>query len=163
MGFTDNELVDTLPYLRLFAKKLTKRPEDVEDLVNDTVVRALSSRDKFTSGTNLRAWTCFIMRNHFYSSMRRQKFVGETYEGAELDLPAISNLDASIDLQEVLDAMVHLTPKQLSALSIVALGGSYEEAADKLCTELGTVKSLVGRARITLETVLQHEVNHGSV
>jgi len=61
-----DELVKWIPNLRAFALSLTQSSQHSDDLVQDTLVKALSNLDKFQIGTNLRAWLFTILRNSFY-------------------------------------------------------------------------------------------------
>jgi RNA polymerase sigma-70 factor (ECF subfamily) len=60
------DLVKALPLLRAFARSLTGDRDRADDLVQETIARALANRDKFREGTNLNAWLVTILRNHFY-------------------------------------------------------------------------------------------------
>src|SRR5450631_2261841 len=59
--------------LKNIAYKYTRDDEDAKDLLNETIFRALANREKFTEGTNLRAWLSVIMRNIFINDYRRKK------------------------------------------------------------------------------------------
>lgn len=154
-GFTDEELVKILPKLKYNARRFVVLQEDVEDLVSETIIKALQYRDRFEAGSNLIGWTFFIMRNLFFTKMRRNKFVGETYENAELDLPAVSNLSAPIELKEVLEFMKGLPEDRVEALMLIALGDTYEEVSELLNTDVGTIKSRVSRARTDINSFFQ--------
>ena len=59
-----DRLVQYLPHLRAVARSLTGHRDRADDLVNDTVLKALSAESQFVSGTNLKAWLMTILRNH---------------------------------------------------------------------------------------------------
>jgi RNA polymerase sigma-70 factor (ECF subfamily) len=65
------QVLALMPLLRAFGRSLTNNRNDADDLVQDTLLKALTNFDKFTEGTNLRAWLFTIMRNTFYSGMRK--------------------------------------------------------------------------------------------
>src|SRR5918997_1451489 len=64
-------VMDALPNLRAFALSLTGKVDQAEDLVQDTVLKALTKQDTFETGTNLQAWLFTILRNGFYSTHRK--------------------------------------------------------------------------------------------
>ncbi len=68
-----DELPEHLPALRAFAISLCRNVTEADDLVQDTIVKAWSNFDKFTAGTDLRAWLFTILRNTFFSSKRKRK------------------------------------------------------------------------------------------
>ncbi len=68
-----DELPEHLPALRAFAISLTRNVAVADDLVQDTIVKAWTNFDKFTEGTNLRAWLFTILRNTFYSDKRKHR------------------------------------------------------------------------------------------
>src|SRR5262249_28220473 len=65
------ELLELTPFLRSFARNLTRDRELAEDLAQDTLLSAWRARSSFTLQTNLKAWLCIIMRNRYYSHLRR--------------------------------------------------------------------------------------------
>src|SRR3974377_845870 len=69
-----DDLVKLIPNLRAFAFSLTQNTHHADDLVQDTLVKALSNADKYQSGTNLRAWLFTILRNSFYNDIRYKKY-----------------------------------------------------------------------------------------
>ncbi|MBI1292867.1 RNA polymerase subunit sigma, partial [bacterium] len=66
------ELLAVLPNLRAFAVSLCGNPDRADDLVQDAILRAWGAQQSFTIGTNLRAWVFTILRNEFYSQMRKR-------------------------------------------------------------------------------------------
>ncbi len=84
-----NELVEALPMLRAFARSLSGNRDRADDLVQETVMRALANRDKFQEGTNLHAWLVTILRNQYYSEVRKRR---REVEDAEGTLPAASRI-----------------------------------------------------------------------
>src|SRR5262245_37487106 len=66
-------IIECLPHLRAFARALTGSRERADDLVQDTIVRALAAWQRFEPGTNLRAWLLTILRNQRISQLRRQR------------------------------------------------------------------------------------------
>jgi len=127
-----DELVKWIPNLRAFALSLTQSAQHSDDLVQDTLVKALSNLDKFQMGTNLRAWLFTILRNSFYNDVRYKKY----HQAAALDEvdPGYLELRATqekyIEFQDVLKGLSRLVPEQREAIVLIAAEGlSYEEAA----------------------------------
>jgi RNA polymerase sigma factor (sigma-70 family) len=155
-GFRE-ELVALLPHLRAFARGLCPgRPDQADDLVQETVMRAWAARDRFVPGTNLKAWTFTIMRNHFLNEIRRNKRTDQLEDGAaELLLVTEANQEDAIHLSDLERALQQLPPERREALLLVGASGfSYEEAALVCGVAVGTMKSRVGRGRAQLGAIL---------
>ncbi len=149
-------VVGLVPDLRAFGRSLTRDHARADDLVQDTIVKALSNRDKFQEGSNMRAWLFTILRNTFYSSKRKQKWEVEDVDGAYTDgLRQKPQQDGIMDLSDFRRAFDTLPPDQREALMLVgAAGMSYEEASVICECAIGTVKSRVNRARSRLTEIL---------
>jgi RNA polymerase sigma-70 factor (ECF subfamily) len=150
------QLVDAIPMLRGFARSLSGNHDRADDLVQETLAKAIANRDKYKMGTNLHAWLVTILRNQFYSEGRRRwREVpdGEGTHAARLvDQPGHA---ARLEMREFLAALQVLPDDQREALVLVGASGlSYEEAAEVLGTRVGTVKSRVSRARSRLEAMM---------
>ena len=155
-GFQE-ELVALLPQLRAFARSLCGRREQADDLVQEAAVRAWAARSSFTPGTSMRAWTFTILRNAFYSEVRRARFKGDYDEGvAERVLRTPASQDDAVELGDVLRALHMIPDTYREALMLVAVGShSYEEIAQICGIALGTVKSRICRARAMLSNALE--------
>src|SRR3954471_3695469 len=145
-----------LPSLRAFALSLTNAREIADDLVQDTLARALAKIDQFEPGTNMGAWLFTILRNIFYSQCRRTKHEVEDPDGSyAARLWAPPEQHAKCDVQDMLRALGKLPADQREALLlIVAEGLSYEEAAHICGVAVGTLKSRVSRGRVRLAELL---------
>src|SRR4051794_12597703 len=145
-----------LPSLRAFALSLTNTREIADDLVQDTLVRALAKIDQFQPGTNMGAWLFTILRNLFYSHCRRTKHEVEDPDGSyAARLCTAPDQHARCDVQDMLRALGRLPTDQREALLlIVAEGLSYEEAAQVCGMLVGTIKSRVSRGRVRLAELL---------
>jgi RNA polymerase sigma-70 factor (ECF subfamily) len=151
------ELTDAIPHLRAFARGLCGRADMADDLVQETMLKAWTARDRFEAGTSMRAWTFVILRNAYLTDMRRNRFRGDYDEGvAERILTAPADQEGPMHLGDMHRALMTLPPERREALLLVGAGGfSYEEAA-KICDcAVGTIKSRVGRARATLNEMLE--------
>jgi len=151
-----NELVDALPMLRAFARSLSGNRDRADDLVQETVMRALANKDKFQAGTNLHAWLVTILRNQYYSEGRKRRREVEDAEGTHAArLADIGGQHGHLELDDFLRAMQLLPDEQREALVLIGASGfSYEEAADICEVKVGTVKSRVSRARARLEEIM---------
>jgi RNA polymerase sigma-70 factor (ECF subfamily) len=150
----EKKLLGIIPDLRAFARFLAGNPTEADDLVQDTVVRALNAYDHFDLNTNIKAWTFTILRNIRINSYRKRRFE-ELDEVTMLTMSAPANQEDSLELKEVLSALESLPPAQREVITLVRAGGlSYEEAAVIMGCKLGTIKSRVNRADAALRAVL---------
>lgn len=154
-----DELPEHLPALRAFAISLTRNVAVADDLVQDTIVKAWTNFDKFTEGTNLRAWLFTILRNTFYSDKRKHRREVPDPEGvhaASLFVkPAHDGRMAFTDFSEAFDK---LSPEHREVLILVGASGfAYEDAAVMMGVAVGTVKSRANRARARLAELLHLE------
>ncbi|MBY0297984.1 MAG: sigma-70 family RNA polymerase sigma factor [Methylobacterium sp.] len=152
-------LLAALPALRAFATSLTGSPTQADDLVQDTLLRAWQSQHSFTPGTNLNAWLFTILRNQFYTTMRKRKREVEDSDGtAAAQLTALPSQEDGIELREVWTQLGKLPPLQREALLLIATQDlTYEAAAELMGCQTGTVKSRVNRARAALVQALGYE------
>ncbi len=145
-----------LPHLRAFAISLSGNLDRADDLVQETLLRALTHIDRFERGTNLQAWLFTILRNLFHSDYRKRRREVEDPEGVMASKVAVMpQQGARLDFDDVRLAMAKLSPEQREALLLVGAEGlTYDEAA-KICnTHIGTIKSRVNRARNRLAELL---------
>src|SRR5215203_3279330 len=150
------ELARVIPHLRAFGRSLSGNRDLADDLVQETLMKALAARKRFQAGTNMRAWTFIILRNLFLSQMRRARFKGEWDDiTASKILAAPASQDRHIELGDMQRALMHLPQPQREALILVGAGGfAYEEAAEICGCAVGTIKSRVARGRVALEALL---------
>lgn len=146
-------VVSHIPALRVFARSLCRNPVEADDLVQDTLLRGIEKHAQFTPGTNLRAWLFTIMRNRFYSTRVK---LGREPTGGEA---CVSNLPQGaaegqywhlrlLEMDRALQALpVHYRE---TIMLIGVLGESYQDAAEILGCDIGTVKSRMSRARAAL-------------
>jgi len=150
------DLVASIPMLRGFARSLSGNRDRADDLVQETLAKAIANRDKYRIGTNLHAWLVTILRNQYYSEGRRRWREVSDAEGTHAArLTERPRHDSHLEMREFLGALQVLPVDQREALILVGASGlSYEEAAEVLNTRVGTVKSRVSRARSRLEALL---------
>lgn len=160
-SLSDNEfkraLADVAPHLRAFARGLCGCRDRADDLAQEAMLRAWAARERYAAGTNFKAWTFTILRNHFYSEARRARFHGEYDElAAERILCADASQETAIELADVIRALSMLPESYREALVLVAAGNlSYEEIAQVCDVALGTVKSRICRARGMLSNIIE--------
>ena len=152
------ELATVIPHLRAFGRSLSGSRDIADDLVQETLLKAWAARSRFQAGTNMRAWTFIILRNHFLSQKRRARFTGEWDDlVADRILAAPAGQDKQLELADMQRALLLLPESQREALILVGAGGfAYEEAAEICGVAVGTVKSRVARARSALERLLEN-------
>lgn len=151
-----DELLATIPALRAFARSLASSADRADDLVQETLVKAWHKQDSFHVGTNLRAWLFTILRNEFYSQMRKRGREISDADGALSENMAIHPEQlGKIDLQDMQKALDTLPADQKEAIILIGASGmSYEEAAEICGVAVGTIKSRVSRARDRLTELL---------
>ena len=146
--------------LRRFALSLTRSAEDAKDLVQETVYRAYWNRERFTSGTNFKAWVMTIMRNAYVSSYRkasRRRVVGqpEVVEIENSPVHAIDNAAASnLSLKEIQAKLKELPAMYRLPFTMFYRGYRYDEIARHMQVPVGTVKSRIFYARRKLRAQL---------
>ncbi|MFS8036362.1 sigma-70 family RNA polymerase sigma factor [Xanthobacter sp. AM11] len=146
------QVLEFLPALRAFARSLTRNRTEADDLVQETLLKALSNMEKFDLGTNLRAWLFTILRNTYYTEIRRRRRENDGMSAlAQQDTNIGPSQEWSATLSSLKDALAKLPDDQREALVLVGAAGlSYEEAAEVCGCALGTIKSRVNRARAKL-------------
>lgn len=149
-------LVAAIPNLRAFAMSLTGDPTMANDLVQETLLKAWANRDKFDPATNLKAWLFTILRNTYFSHLRkRHREVQDVDGAAAATLASAPEQNGHMQMQDFKRALAVLSEDQREALLLVgAEGFSYEEAAEITGSAIGTVKSRVNRARARLAELM---------
>ena len=152
-----DEMVALVPQLHTFARSLCRDGVRADDLVQEALLRAFDNLERFTPGTNLKAWLFTIVRNEHYSQLRRRKFEAPSLENDYLPEPSVPpDHDGELELRDLNRALASLSPGQRTALILVSASGfSYEEAAAICGCAVGTIKSRVARARDTLLKMLE--------
>jgi RNA polymerase sigma-70 factor (ECF subfamily) len=156
------EIVQYEDMLRPFAFNLTKSREATEDLIQDTFYRALSNREKFAEGTNIKAWLFTIMRNIFINNYRRDQkkhTVTDTSDNQYLlnstKKTEKNGSERSFMAQDIEHAMEEVSKDFTEPFMMYHNGFKYQEIADKLDLPLGTVKSRIFFARKELQARLK--------
>lgn len=158
---TDRSVRDAMlavvPSLRAFAISLCRNSDRAEDLVQDTLLRALANIHSFEPGTNMGAWLFTILRNRFLSECRRQRReVQDTYSSHAEGLKSAPEQHGKVELEEFRAALAQLSHEQRESLILVGASGfSYADAASICAVAIGTIKSRVNRARQRLAALLE--------
>ena len=149
-------VLGAVPSLRAFAISLCGNVDRADDLVQETLLRALANIDSFQPGTNMSAWLFTILRNHFRSEYRKRRREVEDGEGRYAEtLTTQPEQYGHVEFREFREALVKLPPDQREALVLVGASGfSYEEAAHICECAVGTIKSRVNRARTRLAELM---------
>lgn len=150
-------MLAALPGLRAFAVSLSGQSDKADDLVQDTIMKAWGKRDSFQMGTNIKAWLFTILRNEFYSQMRKRGREVQDSDGFYTERLAVHPSQyGSLDLQDFRKALNELPDDQREAIILIGASGfSYEEAAEICDCAVGTIKSRVSRARVRLQELLE--------
>ena len=149
--------------LKPFALRLTKDVEEANDLLQETILKAFTNRDKFTDGTNLKAWLYTIMKNTFITNyqrmIRRNTFIDTTE-----NLHYINSSDniaenlaySSFAMKEINKAIKKLDDTYKTPFLMHFRGFKYHEIAEKLNIPIGTVKNRIHIARKELKGKLKN-------
>jgi RNA polymerase sigma-70 factor (ECF subfamily) len=145
-----------VPSLRAFAISLCGNVDRADDLVQETLLRALANINSFQPGTNMSAWLFTILRNHFRSEYRKRRREVEDGDGSYAEtLKSHPEQYGRVEFEEFRTALAKLPPDQREALVLVGASGfSYEEAATICECAVGTIKSRVNRARTRLSELM---------
>ncbi len=144
-------IANLTPALSAFARRFVRAEEEVDDLVQETILRALRAVHRFTPGTALKSWLFTILRNTFctrYKVAQREQ-VGLP-AGIEATISTPPRQEWRLQHQQVMRAIGDLDVDQKKALLLIADGTSYADAADLCGCRIGTIKSRVSRAREVL-------------
>ena len=149
-------ILTAVPSLRAFAISLSGNVDRADDLVQETMLRALANIHSFQPGTNMSAWLFTILRNLFRSEYRKRRREVEDTDGSFAEgLKSHPEQLGRVEFQEFRAALSQLPAEQREALILVGASGfSYEEAADICDCAVGTIKSRVNRARSRLAKLL---------
>jgi RNA polymerase sigma-70 factor (ECF subfamily) len=146
----NSQLISLQDNLSYFANMLTSNEEEAKDLVQDTMVKALTNRDKFRPDTNLKAWTYTIMKNTFINNYRRNIKSNTIIDTTE-DLYYLNNSrrtdeespESKIAVKDIIDGIEQLEEEHRKPFEMHTQGYKYKEIAEALELSIGTVKSRI--------------------
>lgn len=154
------EIVQLIPALRAFARTFCRQTSDADDLVQETLMRALAGIHQFRPGTSMKSWLFTIMRNTFYTRVRVETREAPGAADCVSARPAGDpTQEWSARGREIAQAIQRLPEAQREVLMLIGvLGVSYDEAAGICGCAMGTIKSRLNRARLRL----LHELGEAS-
>jgi RNA polymerase sigma-70 factor (ECF subfamily) len=152
------QIEDEIPFLRRAVRRWHRQPADADDLVQDTLVRALANAHLYQPGSDLRAWLFTIMRNQFLAgAAKANRFVTMLRVFAEVDHGAGGDpSETRLVLRDVGGALRHLPSKQRVAVMLACIEGkSYEEVAEAMGLSVSAVRCHLARGRNRLRTAIE--------
>jgi len=151
------DLIEHLPRLRRYARALTGDVTRADDLVQDTLERALAKLDLWQPGSNLRAWLFTLMHNIFVNQLRANR-PQETALDEALEIPVSGGQMEALTARDMHTALARLPEEQREVILLVGLEQfGYAEAAEVLGVPVGTVMSRLSRARERMRHLLAGE------
>jgi len=154
-------LAAEIPRLRRFARVLTRGSEMADDLVQETLLRAIAARSQFEPGTNLRAWLFTILRHTRAAAARRAARSPIQHTDTLPDAAVSGGQEERHVMQDVARAFRRLAPIHREALWLVVMEGmDYAEAARIMNIPPGTLRSRLSRAREALRLDIGGEGNN---
>lgn len=157
--FSKDRLFEMMPALYAFARTLYEQKSDVDDLVQETLLKALANREKYRPYSSLRSWLFTIMKNIFYTRIHLAKreapalkdCVSKSYSAA---INPSQNL--FLEMKDVQAAIQTLPIKYQRVLLLITIEGqSYQRTAQISNCTIGTVKSRLNRARSKLQEKIE--------
>ena len=154
-----------IPRLRRYARGLTRDVSRADDLVQDTLVRAIAKQDFWQRGTSLRAWLFTLMHNQNVNGVRRSMREGIAIEFDDKwpSPTAATDPTGRLLLRDLDRALARISEEQRRVILLIALEGtSYEEAATILDVPVGTIRSRVFRGRESLRKLMDRRPESGA-
>lgn len=154
------ELIGLRHQLYYFALSLTHDRENAHDLMQESIMRALTYSDKYRENTNFKAWLYTIMKNTFINGHRRNKRTDRLMGHVERDRERISlvetpaTAEATVRMSEIQGALRRLDDIFRTPFELHHEGYKYNEIAERLEIPVGTVKSRIHQARHRLMGML---------
>lgn len=157
----DQVIINNAEYLKPFAITLTRDNETAKDLLQETMFRALANREKYNTGTNIKAWLYTIMRNIFINDYRRKAKQNTVLDNSLNEFLINSNqlsvtnaAESNLKMKEIQQAVYQLPDIFRNPFMLYFDGYKYNEIASMLKEPLGTIKSRIHFARKLLKEQL---------
>ena len=151
------ELIQHIPRLRRYARALARDAARADDLVQDTLERALAKLDLWQPGSDLRAWLFTLMHNLYVNQVRAHRPVDSVLDDA-LDVPVSGGQMEALVARDIHAALARLPTEQREVMLLVGLEQfGYAETAQVLGVPVGTVMSRLSRARERMRHMLAGE------
>jgi RNA polymerase sigma-70 factor, ECF subfamily len=160
----DADLVALLPTLKAYALSLCRNGAMADDLVQGASTGAMGSASSFQVGSSMRAWLFTILRNQYFSTLRKRRREVEDVDGKSADqLSVRPSQNDAVDLNDTMRAMRKLPTIHSDLLMLLGPGGlTYDEAAQKSGCAIGTIKSRAHRARGSLTAMMAQLERHAA-
>ncbi len=149
------------PTLKAFTRRFTNNREESNDLVQDTLLKALTYRSKFREDTNLKGWLFTIMRNTFINNYRKNQRAKTSHDDTkELyylnveDTHTFSSPGSSFEYKDIWNNVNALREELLTPFKMHTSGYKYHEIAEHLNIPIGTVKNRIFHARKEIQSKL---------
>ncbi|HEV8514455.1 MAG TPA: RNA polymerase sigma factor [Cyclobacteriaceae bacterium] len=154
----ERELANLRPTLLEFTRKFTNNRDDSMDLLQDTMLKALSRKTKFREDINLKGWLYILMRNLFINQYRKNKTIGQRVDESYLnwteDTHTFNRPDGITQTKEVWKIIDSIKIEFNKPFKMYLSGYKYQEIAKELGVPIGTVKSRIFQARIEIQNQL---------
>jgi RNA polymerase sigma-70 factor (ECF subfamily) len=157
MNELHNEVEQQIPRLRRYARALTRDLDRADDLVQDTLCRALGKLHLWQRGTDIRAWLFTILHNQYVNQVRRGIREGQSVEVSELEpsLHRRPGQDNRLELRDLDRGLARLPVEQRVMILLIGLEGlDYQTAAEIVGVPVGTVRSRLSRGREALRLMM---------
>jgi RNA polymerase sigma-70 factor (ECF subfamily) len=152
---SSDELIQHIPRLRRYARALARDAARADDLVQDTLERAMAKLDLWQPGSDLRAWLFTLMHNLFVNQVRSSSSHTLCELDEANDVPVSGGQTEAMAVRDIHAALVKLPPEQREVLLLVGLEQfAYADAARILGVPQGTVMSRLSRARERMRQLL---------
>jgi RNA polymerase sigma factor (sigma-70 family) len=150
------------PTLRAFTRRFTTSREESQDLVQDTIMKALMYKDKFREDTNLKGWLFTIMRNTFINNYRKNQRARTSHDTTKelyylnvKDEHTFNSPDSNYEYKDAWKKIENVKDELLVPFKMHTSGYKYNEIADHLNIPIGTVKNRIFHARKEIQKLLE--------
>lgn len=157
-----NQLSALSPTLRAFTRRFTTNREESQDLVQDTLMKALLYKDKFREDTNLKGWLFTIMRNTFINNYRKHQrartspdFSKDQHVLHVRDEHTFSSPERQFEYADAWTKIEFVREELLLPFKMHTSGYKYNEIAEHLGIPMGTVKNRIFQARKEIQRLLE--------
>src|SRR3546814_106623 len=153
-----------IPHLRRYALALVRDREAADDLVQDSLERALKKRHLWRRQGSIRSWLFRVLYNVFLNQLsgRRRRRAAVPLHEVEMVIAEPPRQEKHVECRNIAEALDRLPPQQRAAIILIALEGlPYGEAAWVMGVPIGTLRSRLSRGRETLRAVQSASARHG--